>query len=295
MFELRDLECFLAVADEGNFSRAASILKISQPSLSRRIASLERELGVPLFSRARRQIALTPAGRALAREARAVFAETRTAIDVVRAAARGVSGHLRIGYRSAFRYRILPQALRMMRERHPDVALTVSGGASSDMLDEVRARTIDVALVTSPDGPDDLAVEVLKEVPIVVALPAGHRLARRRIVELEDLAGEPFVDIGESDVPAYRGTMRRLCARAGFTPRIAAQVESADLLVACVAAGIGVGLTFDLRDIPLEGLVYRELRPGGTTIRFMAVHRRGNDNPVLPAFLDLVGISARRG
>ena len=285
MFELRDLECFLAIADHGTFSRAAEALRLSQPSLSRRIAALERQLGVSLFSRARRQISLTPAGRTLAREARGIFAEARMAVDVTRAASRGVAGHLRIAYRSAFRYRILPGAMRMMAETHPDAALTATGGALSDVLDQVRARALDVALMTAPSGPDDLVVDVLREAPIVVALPDGHRCTRRKIVALEELANEPFVSIGERDVPGYDDLVRAMCAEAGFTPRVVVHVDSADLLVACVAARIGVALIDGPNDIPVSGATYRPTRPAGPTIRYLAIHRAGNDNPILPPFL----------
>src|SRR6202048_5355059 len=106
MFELRDLQRFLAVAEQRNFGRAAAILGMSQPPLTRQIHELERELGVTLFSRARRQIELTPAGHALAREARALLAQARVAAQIAREAAEGQSGRLRGGCRGVARFRL---------------------------------------------------------------------------------------------------------------------------------------------------------------------------------------------
>jgi DNA-binding transcriptional LysR family regulator len=303
--QLRDFEWFVAVAEYGTFSRAADALHVSQPALSRRIAALEDELGVPLFSRARRQIELTAAGRALAREARGIVAEARMAVDVARSAARGTFGHLRIGYRSAFRYRLLPGSLKLMRERHPEIGLTVTAAPMGDLIDRLRGRILDVALITWHRDPDGLAVDVLREVPIKVALPERHALANHDVVPLAALADEPFVEIGENDVPGYWSTIRALCEAAGFTPRTVVQVEAADLLVACVSSGVGVGLIYGNEDLPVRGVVFRDIEPRGQPIRFMAVRRRGDDDPVLTRFLDCVRdaetdltaerVSARRG
>jgi DNA-binding transcriptional LysR family regulator len=283
--ELRDFEWFVAVAEYGTFSRAAEALHVSQPALSRRVAALEDELGVPLVSRARRQIELTAAGRTLAREARGIIAEARMAVDVARSAGRGTFGHLRIGYRSAFRYRLLPGSLRLMRERHPEIGLTVSAAPMGDLIGRLRGRVLDVALITWDRAPEGLAVDVLREVPVKVALPEQHPLANREVVPLAALADEPFVEIGENDVPGYRSAVRALCEAAGFTPRTVVQVEAADLLVACVSSGVGVGLIDGNEDIPLRGVVFRDIEPRGPALRLMAVRRRGDDDPVLTRFL----------
>src|ERR1700676_3634855 len=103
-FELRDLECFLGVVEHRSFGRAAAALGMTQPALSRRIAGLERGLGVSLFSRARSQIELTPPGERLAREAPAVLAQAAIAQRVLQEASHGSKGHLRIGTRSAARF-----------------------------------------------------------------------------------------------------------------------------------------------------------------------------------------------
>jgi DNA-binding transcriptional LysR family regulator len=283
--ELRDLEWFVAVAEYGTFNRAADALHVSQPALSRRIAALEDELGVPLFSRARRQIELTAAGRALAREARGIVAEARMAVDVARSAARGTFGHLRIGYRSAFRYRLLPCSLKLMRERHPEIGLTVTAAPMGDLIDRLRGRVLDVALITWDRVPEGLAAEALREVPVKVALPERHPLASKDVVPLAALADEPFVGIGESDVPGYGSTIRALCEAAGFTPRTVAQVDAADLLVACVSSGVGVGLIHVDEDVPVRGVVFRDIEPRGEPVRFLAVRRRGDDDPMSTRFL----------
>ena len=282
--DLEDLEWFLAIVDEGTFGRAAEMLGVSQPSLSRRVASLEKGLGVPLFSRERRQVELTAAGRTLAREARGLLADARIAVDATRGAGR-VSGHLRIAYRSAFRYRILPVAMRMMCEAHPDASMAIAAGPYEMLLTQVRSREIDVALMAGPTAPSDLAVEVLRRTALVAALPGEHRLAAQKTIALRELAGEPFISISEAEVAEYGGVLRRICAEAGFTPRIVANADSADMMVACVAAGMGVAVIYGDNDMPIPNAVFRPVRPGAFAIDFMAVYRQGNDNPVLPDFL----------
>lgn len=283
--DLVDFRWFVTVVDEGTFGRAAELLGVSQPSLSRRIAAMEKQLGVPLFSRERRQIELTHAGRALAREARGVLAEAQLAIDIARGAARGVSGHLRIAYRSTYRYRMLPRALRRLHDRDPDALVTVVDATMSEMFSLVRSREVDVALAIALGLPDDLASDVLRHSPVVAALPEDHPLARRARLELTDLKAETFIEVTATAVTDYPSVMRAVCTQAGFEPRIAITVDSADLLVACVAAGVGVALIYGDNDIPIEGVRYFPLSADTTRVQFFASYRAENDNPLLRPFL----------
>ena len=296
--DLADLEWFLAIVDCGTFSRAAQALRVSQPSLSRRIAAMERAIGATLFSRERRQIELTAAGRVLAREARGLLGEARAAIDAARGAARGASGTLRIGYRSAFRRRILPRAIAALRAGRPDSALVLSSASVDTMLAGVRSRELDVALYVSSIGVSDLAVDVLRTVPIVVALPDGHRLARREVVDVRNLSREMFVAVSEADVPDYLTVIARLCERAGFAPHVVVTVDSADMKLACVAAGVGITLCFGENDGSIDGVTFRAIRPAGPPIQFQAVYRDANDNPLLHDFVRLLhdasGVAAPR-
>ena len=107
-------------------------------------------------------------------------------------------------------------------------------------------------------------------------------------MHVRDPQDEPFLDIGAKEVPDYSVVVRAICAQAGFTPRVVLQVESADLMVACVAAGIGVSLMWMDKDMPIHGVAYRPLRPATPEMKFFAVSRAGNDNPALPAFLECV-------
>jgi DNA-binding transcriptional LysR family regulator len=294
VIDLEDLEWLVAIVDTGSFGRAAEAVGVSQPSLSRRIAGMEKRLGAPLFSRARRQVELTEAGRVLVQEARGVLAGASAAVEAARAAARGISGTLRIGYRSAFRYDILPRAMRALAERQPATAITVSNGSVSEILDRVRLRQLDVGLVVTPIAPADLEVDVLRRLPLAVALPHGHRLEDRHTVDLVDLAGDPFIDI-TGEVAGYSEIVHAICAQAGFTPRVVAAVDSAELLVGCVQRGLGVALIYPDDDVPITGVTYRPIRPAGPTIQYLAVYRGENDNPALREFLGVLGLSARRG
>jgi DNA-binding transcriptional LysR family regulator len=295
MFELRDLECFLTVAEQRNFGRAAAALGIAQPALSRRIANLERDLGVALFSRARRQIELTPAGELLQRDAQAVLAQAALAERRLREAARGSMGHLRLGTRSLSRFALIPRAIRLLRATHPGVTVTVVDPLVALHLDYVRRGTIDMTVARGPvklDG--DLQCERLRSDPLVVALPEGHRLAGHRVVEVRDLAGEDFIEFAWFEAFIFKELARAVCARAGFVPRVVEEADSTDSLLLCVAAAGGVALIHDVdREVRIPGIVYRRIHPAEPPIDLYAVWRRGDPNPIIPPFVECIAAVAR--
>ena len=293
MFELRDLERFLAVAEQRNFGRAAAILGMSQPPLTRQIHELERELGVPLFSRARRQIELTPAGHALAREARALLAQARVAAQIARDAAEGTSGRLRVGYRGVARFRIIPAAVRLLNERLPNASVTLAESMTALLLDHVRARVLDMGVLSGPVTFEGLRTATVSRSRIVLALPKGHRLSKRAALNVEDLAEEPFVEVVSYDAIGYHGLVRGICAQAGFVPRVVQEVDSVDTAAACVAAGIGVSLVCAHLDVPFPGVVYRALRPPGPRVDIVAVWRDDDDNPLIRPFVSSLQQVAR--
>ena len=293
MFELRDLERFLAVAEQRNFGRAAAILGISQPPLTRQIDELERELGVPLFSRARRQIELTPAGHALAREARALLAQARVVAQVARDAAEGTSGRLRVGYRGVARFRIIPAAIRPMHARLPNASVTLAESMTALLLDHARARLLDVGVLSGPVTADGLRTASISHSNIVLALPEGHRLTKRAEVNIEEIAEEPFVEVPELRRLGINALARGICAQAGFVPRVVQEVDAVDTAAACVAAGVGVALVCAHLDVPFPGVVYRALRPPGPRVDIVAVWREDDDNPLIRPFVSSLQQVAR--
>ncbi len=163
--ELRHLRYFVAVAEEGHVTRAAERLGIQQPPLSQQIQALERELDAQLFRRTPRGVELTPAGRALFDEAKAILARAAEAVAATRRAAQGEAGRIGIGFTSSASFHLfVPRAIRTFRETHPLVALTLEESGTTELVAALRGQAIDTAFVRSPVGESaDLTVRPLLE------------------------------------------------------------------------------------------------------------------------------------
>jgi DNA-binding transcriptional LysR family regulator len=293
VFELRDLECFLAVVECGNFGRAAETLGMAQPPLSRRIAELERKLGVLLFSRERRQIEITDAGRALTREARTLLIQSRLAAQITRDAAAGFTGHLRLGFVGSSGYSIIPKAIRGFRAAYPAATLTLTELLGARQIDALRSGMIDVALVRGPVESEGLLSSRLHSYRLIAALPERHPLSQRKHVEVADLAYEPFIEFNRYGATGLHDLVRGVCAEAGFVPQVVQSVDSLDTLAACVAAGMGVSLVHDVvRMLPIDGIAYLSIKPASPPVDLSCVRRADDLNPLLPAFVECLRSAA---
>jgi DNA-binding transcriptional LysR family regulator len=296
MFELRDLERFVAIVEYRNFGRAAAALGIAQPVLSRAIAGLERRLENALFSRERRQIELTPAGALFAREAYAVIAQARAAERAMEDAARGRHAGLRLGTKTSARFTLVPAAVRRLHAHHPEMAVLLSQPLLPMHIEQVARGIIDMTLIRGPVTlTQDLQRAVLRADDVVAVLPDDHRLAHRTVIELADLAAEPFVELGRFEAIGFNDVIRAMCAEAGFVPRSVEEVDSVDGIVICVAAGNGVALMHDARhDLPVKGVVYRRIASPARQLELAAIWRKRDRNPVIEPFLAaLCDVAAR--
>ena len=186
--ELRHLRYFVAVAAELHFGRAAQKLHISQPPLSMQIRALETELGVKLLNRTRRQVSLTLAGSAFLQDARQIIERSEQAVLSARRAERGEIGELAVGFISVADYNLLPLILREFRRQYPQVALSLKELTTDAQIDDLINNRIDVGFLLPPVmEPTIESVPVLHE-PLIVALPEGHRLARRQQLHLRQFA-----------------------------------------------------------------------------------------------------------
>lgn len=242
--EIRQLRVFLAVAEEGSFTRAADRLHVVQSAVSAGIRSLERELGTRLFNRSTRQVQLNDAGRALLPEARQVLAAVALAADAVAQVGHGLSGSVTLGTMQAQGMRALSVArlLATFRADHPAVAVSVRhAGGSLQMAREVRSGRLDLAFVSLLDRrPSGLTLTPLASESMMLACGLGHRLAGRHGVQLAELADEAFVEL-----PAGWGTRMasdRAFAAAGIGRTVSYEVNDTASLVEFVHAGLAVTL-----------------------------------------------------
>ena len=286
--DLRHLRYFAAVAETCHFGRAAEQLHIAQPALSYAIRQLEEELDVTLFNRTTRHVTLTPAGDFLKTEAERILAGLDDAERGVRRIAAGRSGLLRIGLTGTAAFSHLPRIARILRQELPGVAMEIR----ADMLtplqcDQLRAGALDVGVLRPPAVGEDIELRSIEVEPLVLAVSADHRLAVEPVVSLIDLRSESFVAYSSRD-SAVNDAVLRSCKRAGFVPHREHSAPGTAVLLALVAAGLGVAVVpASVRSLPLQGLVFRDLVDGGS-IELALAWRRSGDNPVVEAVVNVL-------
>ncbi|UQA57185.1 LysR family transcriptional regulator [Polyangium aurulentum] len=295
--ELRHLRYFLTIAEERHFGRAAQRLHMTQPPLSRQIQELEEELGFALFDRAHRQVELTPAGAVFLDNVRRVFETLDMAVHQARRASVGELGRIAVGYISSLAYSGITEVIRAFHERFPLVELSLREMSPQAQIDAIKEGRIDVGLVRGAVDDAALTAECLRREPLVIALPASHRLAERKRIPLEMLAREPFIMFPRQRGPAFFDQIMGLCRDAGFVPRIAQEAPQLDIL-SLVAAGFGVAiLPESIRHSGRKGFAIRPI-VGSPMTDLRMVWRVDDASPALREFLAFVrsvGVSERRG
>ncbi|MEW1959453.1 LysR family transcriptional regulator [Kineococcus sp. NPDC059986] len=285
--DLRALEHFVAVVDEGGFTRAAERLRVAQPGVSAQVRGLERELGQTLFERHARGATLTPAGAAALPHARAALAAAAAVGESVAEVGGLLRGRLGIGILLSSNGMDMPAALRAFRDRAPAVEVRVLEADAATLLERVRDGGLDVAwTATSGALPDDVTGHLVGTQPLAALVPAGHRWCRRRTVDLADLCGEPLLVVPPGG--AVRGALEEACAGLGVAPRVELEANSPALLAALAREGHGVAVVPESFAALAEGVhALRIVRPTPTG-RVSVVWRRGNPSPALRAFTGLV-------
>lgn len=293
MFDLRQLRYFVAVAEELSFTRAAARLHISQPPLSQQILALEHDLGARLFDRDKRNVALTEPGRILLHQARQILAQAEEARREVSQAAAGFSGTLRVAYTvSVSFHRALPQALLRFGQRAPQVRVQLFEMYTGAQFAALLAGQLDVGFVrdvpASAADARNLQLDVIDREPLLLALPSGHRLARRRTLRMGDVAGEPFVAQPRELAATLHDRLTLLASKADFHPSIRQHAQQLNGLLALVAAGIGLALVpASLQAVRLAGVTYVPLEDPDACLLLAMVSRVGDQSPVLAQWLEL--------
>jgi DNA-binding transcriptional LysR family regulator len=239
--ELRQLEYFVAVAEEANFTRAAERVHISQSGVSAQIRQLERELGAELFDRSARTVTLTVAGKAALEHARTALAAAGAVGEAVGEVTGLIRGRLDLGMVIGCTITELFDALASFRRAHPQVELSLQEDNSDRLIEGVRTGALDLALVgAAHEPPTGLESLITISEPLMAAVPPAHPLAARAAVTLRDLA-----DYGILCMPPGTGTrtvLDRACAAAAVQPRIALQASAADAIADLAARGLGVAV-----------------------------------------------------
>ena len=288
--KLRHLQSFVAVAEELHFGRAAERLHMAQPPLSEQIRQLEAELGVTLLRRTTRRVELAPAGEVLLARAREILASVDRATQDTQRAARGELGRLAVGFTGSSTYALLPALAAALRSALPGVLLELHGELLTPaQVASLLDGTLDLGLLRPPVRQRELAFEVIRWEPLIVAVPQAHPLAAADAVPLEKLSAEPFISYPSHFRSVLHDAIEETCAAHGFLPRVAHEVSETATLVSFVAAGLGVSLVPEsTRHMTVDGAVYRPLAGDTTTVELALAWRRDDVTPVLERALEVV-------
>lgn len=269
--DIRALRYFTAVAGTGHMTRAAEQLGIQQPPLSQQIKALERELGVLLFRRHPRGVALTDAGRLFQAEALRMLQDMEAMKQRMARVAKGQAGTLAVGFTSsAAAHRFMPEALRAFRRAHPDVELQLREDNAAELTEALAAGRLHCGLLRVPVArPEGLVFETLLREPVLVAMPIDHRLAlarskASRALPLARLCKEGIILVRRPGAPGLYAELLALCHAKGLRPRVVAEVDRMMTNLNLVAAGVGLSVVpASMSGVHAHAIAYARLADGG--------------------------------
>lgn len=239
--ELRQLNYFVAVAEEGQFTRAAVRVSVAQPAVSAQIRRLERELGEALFYRDPRSVSLTGAGEAFLPHARAALAAAERGRDTIASLHGMLHGRLRIGVSRPVDHR-LAETVGAFHRAHPAIEIVLTERHNEPLLQALANGDIDAAVVGMPGKPPPAQVgtRVIAAEPLVLGVHRGHALSRRKTITLARLREQPMITLTHGS--GLRTVLENACRDAGFTPRITAETGELESLVELAVQGLGVAV-----------------------------------------------------
>ena len=289
MFDLNQLRCFVAVAEELHFGRAAQRLNMTQPPLSRQIQVLEHIVDAALLARTSRSVQLTPAGRSFLPEAKRILKLAESAAQVARRIALGKTGSLKIGFTAAAAYGFLPDLVAACRERLGDVDLSLKEMVSADQLEALTTGQLDVGLLRPPVARRELATRRVLAEPLLAAVPVGHAMAAQPQVAIREFDGEPFVMYSPFEARYFHDLLAAQFSRANILPRYVQHLSQVHSILALVRAGLGVAIVpAAAASLNFTGVVLRPLALRfSAAVELLMVWRRDSDNPMTASLVDI--------
>lgn len=287
MFEISQLRCFVAVAEELHFTRAAERLNMTQPPLSRQIRLLEHSVGVILLERSSRAVTLTAAGKAFLPEATRILRLAQEAAVKARRTARGEQGMLSIGFSAASGYSLLPEVVRGIRQACPEVALNLKELVSTAQVEALNAGEIDLALMRPHTINSELESVLMVTESLMLAVQASQAGAWPDEPTLGCLHGRPFIMYSPYEARPFYQMLSERFAKEGVVPDVVEHIGQVHTMLALVGAGLGAALIAEgACRLKFEGVVTR--RVATEPVQLVCAYRRGNDNPVLALFKNKV-------
>ena len=288
--ELRHLRCFLAVAEELHFARAAERLHIEQSPLSRTIKELEDDVGEKLFVRTSRSTRLTPAGKLFLEHVPRVFTALQQARDSVKAAANGFHGQLRIALSDGITPSRLPALLAMCRQEEPEVDIRLFQVPLSQQIKGLQDDLYDVGFAQSDEVGEGVAAEAVWSDPLMVAVPARHQLLKHKHIPLDEVLQFPLVLCDPLTCEGHARQVERVLRRSDREPLVVERVASFELMMIVVSAGFALGLAGGphITASRESGVIARPLAGRAPMLTTYLLRREADVSEVLSRFIERV-------
>jgi len=289
MFDISLLRCFVTVAEEMHFGRAAERMNMSQPPFSRQIQILEHVLAVKLLERTSRSVKLTPAGQIFLPEARHILKLLDNATLLAKRVALGKSGSLKIGFTAMAAFGGLPRLIAASRREFPHVELILQEASSTDQLRKLNSSEIDFAILRPPIEQTQLQSLCFSTESLIAALPASHSLSERPKIRLRDLTGEAFISYLPYEAYYLFNLVGDLLAAAGATPNYVQQLTQVHSVMALVQAGMGISIVPEsAKMLNFSNVVLRPIEdPQPKPVELFMAWRADNLNPLVPQMAEL--------
>jgi LysR family hca operon transcriptional activator len=288
--ELRHLRYFIAVAEEGSLTLAAQKrLHTAQPSLSRQIRALEKELGAQLITRSVHGIELTAAGRVFLDHARLAVTQAEAAKEAVRRVARPAKPSLALGFLSGTEMDLLPKAKRILQDELPNIELKLSSDYSPRLAEALMKGRLDAAFLRPEPHAGGLVYRRVRTEPLIVVFPKDHRLAARKAIKLRELKGEPFIKPSKT-APTLRKIIEDSLERSGVDIRATHEVHNLAHAFSIIASTHAVTLlpAYAKNFLPVA-LTSRPIQGHAPTVDLVVGYNKANSSPILKLFLMRVG------
>nr|WP_315395377.1 LysR substrate-binding domain-containing protein [uncultured Duganella sp.] len=285
MLDLGQVRCFVAAATELNFRRAAALLNMTQPPLSRQIQLLEHSLGVALFDRVGRTVKLTTEGRIFLADASRLLNLAEQAETTVRRASKGKTGRVRIGFTGAAGYELIPGLLAAGKLALPEIDVVLFELISVAQIEAFNASTIDLGFMRPVSARQQLELLLVEEEPLVVALPRGHALGAHAAIALAQLDGQPFIMHSPVQGKYFYDRLMGIFASNDVQVQITQYIDQSPTILSMVRAGLGVSiLPASAQRFHYDNVEFRPLADVVAQAEMSMAWRSDQDNPAVTAF-----------
>ncbi len=288
MLNFNHLNCFVAVAEELSFSRAATRLNMTQPPLTRQIQMLEHQVGATLLERSTRSVTLTAAGRTFLAEAKQIIDLTNTAGEKARRTEAGELGQLTISFVSCAIYQNLPSLIGKVEQLQSGVSISLREMSTAHQLEALRLRQVDLAVIRKSPLPQGVNSRLLLKEKFILAMPAEHPVAKQKNVTITHLHQQSFINYDATSWRPFHDMITMTLNSHGVVPKYIHSVSSTVAILSLINGNMGMALVPEhSKTIRFENVTFRELTElEDLYSELLLVWREDNDNPLLPRLLD---------